>query len=103
MATELSAFTLTGDPAHIRVSLRFELNWHLVDAVDFCPGNTVPGSGLQYALLSEASCLEASGMARDIRIEAEYTREREVPRVGPYPNPRPNPHAARAADPHTSR
>ncbi len=30
-------------------------------------------------------------MARDIRIEAEYTRERTVGRVGPYPNPDPAP------------
>ena len=30
-------------------------------------------------------------MARDIRIEAEYTRERNAGRVGPYPNPDPAP------------
>jgi outer membrane protein OmpA-like peptidoglycan-associated protein len=79
------------DPAHIQVGMRFELKWHLVDAVDFCPGNTVPHSTLQHALLSEASCLEASGMARDIRIEAEYTRERTWGPLGPYPNPDPAP------------
>jgi outer membrane protein OmpA-like peptidoglycan-associated protein len=88
---ELTKVVDPADPAHIRIGLRFTLNWHLVDAVDFCPGNTVPGSEPQHSLLSAASRLEASGMARDIRTEAEYTRERTVAPAGPYPNPDPPP------------
>ena len=88
---ELTRVTDPADPTQIRVRLRFELNWHLIDAVDFCPGNTVPGSGLQHDLLNQASCLEATGMARDIRTQAEYTRERTVGPFGPYPNPDPAP------------
>ena len=98
---ELTKAVDPADPTHIRVGLRFQLNWHLVDAVDFCPGNTVPGSGLQHALLNEASCLEATGMARDIRIEAEYTRERTVGPVGPYPSPDPAPVPPTPAPTHT--
>jgi outer membrane protein OmpA-like peptidoglycan-associated protein len=88
---ELTKVVDPADPANIRIALRFELNWHLVDAVDFCPGNTVKGSEPQHSLLSAASCLEASGMARDIRTEAEYTRERTLGPVGPFPSPDPAP------------
>ena len=88
---ELTKVSDPADPGHIRVALRFELNWHLVDAVDFCPGNTVPGSEPQHTLLSAASRLEATGMARDIRTEAEYTRERTLGPVGPFPSPDPAP------------
>lgn len=88
---ELTKVLDPADPAHIRIRLRFELKWHLVDAVDFCPGNTVPHSWLQHRLLSTASCLEATGMARDIRIEAEYLRERVIGPVGPFANPDPAP------------
>jgi outer membrane protein OmpA-like peptidoglycan-associated protein len=88
---ELTKAVDPADPTRIRVGLRFTFKWHLVDAVDFCPGNTVPGSGLQHWLLNSASRLEASGMARDIRIEAEYTRDRESVSFGTYPNPDPAP------------
>jgi outer membrane protein OmpA-like peptidoglycan-associated protein len=73
----------------------------VVDAVDFCPGNTVPGSGLQHDLLNEASCLEATGMTRDIRVETEYTRERTEGPFGPFPNPDPAPTPPTPAPTHT--
>jgi hypothetical protein len=76
--------------------MQFYLNWHLVDAVDFCPGNTVPGDWSlfsykwqQHHALVALSRLEASGMTRDIKVEAEYQRVRDVKVPGPIRLPAP--------------
>jgi outer membrane protein OmpA-like peptidoglycan-associated protein len=75
------------DPT-IQVRLVFRFEWSLVDAVDFCPGNTMSFNRLAHALLGTASELEATGMARDIFVSAQYTRIRDqLPPAGPFPNP----------------
>jgi outer membrane protein OmpA-like peptidoglycan-associated protein len=73
------------DPT-IQVKLVFKLDWSLVDAVDFCPGNTMSFNFQAHALLGTASALEATGMARDIFVSAQYTRIRDE-LAGPFPNP----------------
>lgn len=75
------------DSTKVWVSMRFHLDWHLVDAVDFCPGNTMSWNWKAHTALNALSCLEASGMTRDIRVEAEYSRERSLATFGPFPNP----------------
>jgi outer membrane protein OmpA-like peptidoglycan-associated protein len=85
------------DPT-IRVRLVFRFEWSVVDAVDFCPGNTMSFNLRAHALLGTASELEATGMARDIFVSAQYTRIRDqLPPAGPFPNPdvRPPPPAPR--------
>jgi outer membrane protein OmpA-like peptidoglycan-associated protein len=77
------------DATHVRVRLNFTLNWHLVDAVDFCPGNTMAFNWVAHTALNALSCLEASGMTRDIRVEAEYTRDRAVTPLRYFPSPDP--------------
>jgi outer membrane protein OmpA-like peptidoglycan-associated protein len=75
------------DPT-IQVKLVFKFDWSLVDAVDFCPGNTMSFNFQAHALLGTASRLEATGMARDIFVSAQYTRIRDqLPLAGPFPNP----------------
>jgi outer membrane protein OmpA-like peptidoglycan-associated protein len=75
------------DPT-IQVRLVFRFDWSLVDAVDFCPGNTMSFNPRAHALLGTASELEATGMARDIFVSAQYTRIRDqLPPAGPFPNP----------------
>jgi outer membrane protein OmpA-like peptidoglycan-associated protein len=86
---EITKVPNSADPTRISVRMRFLLNWHLVDAVDFCPGNTMAWNLVAHTALNALSCLEASGMTRDIRVEAEYTRERLVDPVGPFPSPDP--------------
>lgn len=72
----------------IQVKLVFRFDWSLVDAVDFCPGNTMSFNFKAHALLGTASSLEATGMARDIFVSAQYTRIRDgLPLAGPFPNP----------------
>ena len=67
---------------------RFELNWHITDAVDFCPGNTGErASAIVRIPVLNLSWLEGSGMARDIYVEANYTRIRHDVPWGPFPNP----------------
>ena len=67
---------------------RFELNWHLTDAVDFCPGNTGErASAIVRIPVLNLSWLEGSGMARDIYVEAHYQRIRHDVPWGPFPNP----------------
>ena len=88
------------DPCKIRIEPSFELHWHITDAVDFCPGNTVdwcvskpitdPCWRLRIGVVA-ASRLESSGMARDIKVEAEYTRDRTAPSQGPFTTPDPQP------------
>ena len=88
------------DPCRILVEPSIELHWHITDAVDFCPGNTIdwcatrPLSDPCWLLrgpVVSVSRLEASGMARDIRVEADYTRVRTVAPQGPFPTPDPVP------------
>lgn len=85
---ELTKVVDPGSRLWISVQPRFELNWHLTDGVDFCPGNTGERAHwiLHRALLN-VSALEASGMARDIYVEAHYTRVRHDVPWGPFPNP----------------
>jgi hypothetical protein len=76
------------DPT-IQVKLVFKFEWSLVDAVDFCPGNTMSFNAMAHALLGTASELEATGMARDIFVSAQYTRIRDqLPLAGAFPAPR---------------
>ncbi len=89
-----------GNPCSIMVEPSIELNWHITDAVDFCPGNTAdwcvshplshPCWRLRIGTVA-VSRLEASGMARDIKVEAEYMRQRTAPTQGPFRNPDPLP------------
>jgi len=80
------------DPSRIWVTPRFEFDWRITDAVDFCPGNTGERAHYQVrAGVVAASVLEASGMARDIYVEARYRRTRTGRRLGPFPNPDPAP------------
>lgn len=67
---------------------RFELHWNITDGVDFCPGNTGEHASVIVRLpVLNLSWLEASGMARDIYVEAHYTRIRHDTPWGPFPNP----------------
>ena len=77
--------TATPDPAGAsggctRYVLQFEFDWHVKDAVDFCPGNTEPWNAFVHdaGMLHAMSRLEASGMARDISVEANYRRTRTL-------------------------
>jgi outer membrane protein OmpA-like peptidoglycan-associated protein len=84
---ELTKIGLPTDPT-IRIQMVFRFDWELHDAVDFCPGNTMPFDFRAHFLLGSASQLEASGMARDISVAAQYTRVRDhLPLEGPFPNP----------------
>ena len=72
--------------------LQFEFDWHVKDAVDFCPGNTEPWNAFVHdaGMLGTMSRLEASGMARDILVEANYRRTRTLDAVFcPPPPPAP--------------
>jgi outer membrane protein OmpA-like peptidoglycan-associated protein len=72
----------------VQVRPRFTLRWHITDGVDFCPGNT--GEHAVWMVrqpVLNLSWLEASGMARDIYVEADYTRIRNDVPYGPFPNP----------------
>jgi outer membrane protein OmpA-like peptidoglycan-associated protein len=63
-------------------------HYDITDAVDFCPGNTgetAPAAVVQVGT-TMASQLEASGMARDVKVEAHYDRRRSIAPV-PTPNP----------------
>lgn len=72
----------------ISVLPRFELHWHITDGVDFCPGNTGERAAwIVQNAVTVVSQLEASGMARDIYVEADYTRVRHDTLQGPFPNP----------------
>jgi outer membrane protein OmpA-like peptidoglycan-associated protein len=78
-----------GNRLWVQVRPRFTLRWHITDGVDFCPGNT-GGAGAPFVLrqpLLNLSWLEASGMARDVYVEADYTRIRNDVPYGPFPNP----------------
>lgn len=77
-----------GNRLWVQVQPRVVLHWHITDGVDFCPGNTGESAGfiLQNAV-TIVSQLEASGMARDIYVEADYTRVRFDAPQGPFPNP----------------
>lgn len=75
-----------------RYVLQFEFDWHVKDAVDFCPGNTEPWNAFVHdaGMLGTMSRLEASGMARDILVEATYRRTRTLDAVFcPPPPPAP--------------
>jgi outer membrane protein OmpA-like peptidoglycan-associated protein len=90
---ELTKQVDPADPRTIRVQTHFVLHWHVTDAVDFCPGNTgerAPAYQVRVGVVI-ASRLEASGMARDVYVEADYTRERDGALLGPFPNPDPAP------------
>jgi hypothetical protein len=72
--------------------LRFDFDWYLKDALDFCPGNTEYGFNdfvHDHGRLGDMSRLEASGMARDIKLEARYRRPRIVQVCRPAPPPVP--------------
>jgi outer membrane protein OmpA-like peptidoglycan-associated protein len=72
----------------VQVRPRFTLHWHITDGVDFCPGNTGERAvWLVRQPVLNLSWLEASGMARDIYVEADYTRIRNDVPYGPFPNP----------------
>jgi hypothetical protein len=76
--------------AGIQILPRFELHWHITDGVDFCPGNTGEHAAwIVQEAVTAVSTLEAAGMARDIYVEADYTRVRYDAPQGPFPNPDP--------------
>ena len=88
--------TATGAPAGpsggcTRYVLQFDFDWHVKDAVDFCPGNTEPHDAFvhDYGMLGAMSRLEASGMARDILVEAHYRRTRTLGALFCPPPPAP--------------
>jgi hypothetical protein len=87
---ELTRASAPADPTQITVRSRFELQWHITDGVDFCPGNTGESvGGLLQQAVTAVSTLEAAGMARDIYVEANYTRIRDGETKGPFANPDP--------------
>jgi outer membrane protein OmpA-like peptidoglycan-associated protein len=86
----LTKVPIPGDQDRVMVQARFEFDWHITDAVDFCPGNT--GEKAHWKVreaLTAISVIEASGMARDIYVEAHYRRPRDEGPWGPFPNPDP--------------
>jgi hypothetical protein len=67
---------------------RFEFDWHVLDGVDFCPGNA--GNVFQEALTIPMSRLEASGIAKDVGIDIRFRRIRnDAPRMFPNPDSEP--------------
>src|SRR4029079_15402800 len=71
----------SGNRLWVQVRPRVNLHWHITDGVDFCPGNTGERAAfiVRQSVLN-LSWLEASGMARDIYVEADYDRIRnDVP------------------------
>jgi outer membrane protein OmpA-like peptidoglycan-associated protein len=63
----------------IEVSGTVTFRWDLTDGVDFCPGNTGErGAAVLHDTLVAVSQLEASGMARDVFVEAHYERTRHL-------------------------
>ena len=78
----------SGNRLWVQVRPRFNLHWHITDGVDFCPGNTGERAAfiVRQSVLN-LSWLEASGMARDIYVEADYDRIRNDVPHGPFPNP----------------
>jgi outer membrane protein OmpA-like peptidoglycan-associated protein len=72
----------------VQIRPRFTMHWHITDGVDFCPGNTGESAHWMVRLpVLNLSWLEASGMARDIYVEADYNRIRNDVPYGPFPNP----------------
>lgn len=68
------------DPRAVTVVPELHFHYDVKDALDFCPGNTLlkshaaDPSGDYNQAISTLSNLEASGMARDVRLEAHYDR-----------------------------
>jgi outer membrane protein OmpA-like peptidoglycan-associated protein len=86
----LTKVPIPGDQDRVMVQARFDFQWHITDAVDFCPGNT--GEKAHWKVrtaVTAVSIIEASGMARDIYVEAHYGRARDEGPWGPFKNPDP--------------
>lgn len=71
------------DPATVRVQARLDFHYDVNDALDFCPGNTLQKpdtlGNLDYNLvISTLSRLEASGMARDVKVVGHYDRSHDL-------------------------
>ena len=71
------------DPATVRVEARLDFHYDVNDALDFCPGNTLQKpdtlGNLDYNfVITTLSRLEASGMARDVKIEGHYDRHHDL-------------------------
>jgi outer membrane protein OmpA-like peptidoglycan-associated protein len=72
----------------VQIRPRFTMHWHITDGVDFCPGNTGERAHWMVRIpVLNLSWLEASGMARDVYVEADYNRIRNDVPYGPFPNP----------------
>ena len=96
------------DPTSMTVVPDLQLHYEVKDALDFCPGNTIlkskekDPSGDYNEAITTLSNLEASGMARDVRLDAQYDRTVNLSPRKVAITPAPSPHAFPATGPATT-
>jgi hypothetical protein len=77
---KLRRFDDGSSTTQMSVEATFTFKYDIHDALDFCPGNTLQKEDISFdrlkynEIITDLSCLEASGMARDVSFDVSYHR-----------------------------